>query len=75
MLRKDVLLQPRKTRIETLESEAKLLTAFILPLPPVMRSDGAVDLSTDGEIVRDSVRGQAVGVSLGGNRRPCDIHA
>jgi hypothetical protein len=75
MMRENVLLKCGKSRRKAFESQSKLLISFILPVPSIMGDNRPIDLHADGEVVRNGVRSQAVGIGAGSNSRPGDIHA
>ena len=75
MAGEDMLFERREARGEAFEKEPKLLTAFMLALPAVVRNDRSIDLHADRQITRHHIGGEPVGIRAIGNRGPGDEHA
>jgi hypothetical protein len=69
------LLQRFEELGQALEHEPKLLAALVPAMPAVVRHNRPLDLDSDGEVVRDGVGGDALGIGAILDRCPGNEHA
>ena len=75
MRRKQVFFEGSQAFRQAFDQKPKLLAAFGLPLPAIVRNDGPIDLNANRQIARDHLGGETLGIGPFCHGRPRDEHA